>query len=231
VAAEPTRLRVLTYNVRSLRDDPAAVAHVVRSVDPDVVCVQEAPRFLRWRAKIAALARESGLVFVTGGRPAGAVALLAHLRVDVHDARDGLLTKRPRLEQRGLAGAVVSKAGARLVVASAHLGLDAAERPTHAGEVLELLGQLGAGPVVLAGDLNELPGDPAWQVLHAGGLRDPAPGSGPTFPARAPRKRIDAVLVSDGVEVVDYRVVDEPGVERASDHRPVLADLTLPTPR
>ncbi|MGH8970457.1 MAG: endonuclease/exonuclease/phosphatase family protein, partial [Actinomycetes bacterium] len=79
------------------------------------------------------------------------------------------------------------------------------------------------------GDLNEAPGQRAWTALHDGGLRDPDPASGPTFPATAPRKRIDAVLVSDEVEVVDYRVVDEPGVARASDHRPVLAVLRVPS--
>ncbi len=64
-------LRLLTYNVRSMRDDRAAVARVIRSAEPDVVCVQEAPRFLRWRSTCAALARTSGLVVVGGGRPAG----------------------------------------------------------------------------------------------------------------------------------------------------------------
>ena len=64
-------LRVLSYNVRSLRDDADAVASVIRSCEPDVVCIQEAPRFLRWRSKCAALARTSGMFVVTGGRPAG----------------------------------------------------------------------------------------------------------------------------------------------------------------
>ena len=64
-------LRLLSYNVRSLRDDRHAVAAVIRSVRPDVVAVQEAPRFLRWRSKRAALARESVLVVATTDRPAG----------------------------------------------------------------------------------------------------------------------------------------------------------------
>lgn len=220
--------RILSYNVRSLRDDKAAVAHVVRACDPDVVCVQEAPRFLRWRAKCAALARESGLLYVTGGRTAAGVALLASLRVDVLSTHEGLLTKRPRREQRGLAAAVVRKSGTRLLVVSMHMSLDADERRVHAGEVLSLLGQLGEEHVVLAGDLNELPGQPAWQAYAEGGLRDADPSSGPTYPSGVPHKRIDGVLVSDGVEVVSQRVVDEPGVERATDHRPVLAVVRVP---
>ena len=217
--------RVLTYNVRSLRDDPAAVAAVVRSCDPDVVCLQEAPRFWRWRSRCAALARDCGLLYVTGGGTTGGVALLAHLRVDVDDAREARLSKHPGLHQRGLAAAVVSRPGGRLLVASAHLGLDAQERAGHAAEVLSLLGEVTAAHAVVAGDLNEPPGRPGWTVLHDGGLRDLGPGSEPTFPATTPHKRIDAVLGSAGVEVLDYRVVDQPGVARASDHRPVLAVL------
>ncbi len=79
----------------------------------------------------------------------------------------------------------------------------------------------------MAGDLNAGPKSEAWRVLRGGGLRDPDPKSGPTFPAWEPAKRIDAVLVSEPVRVTAYRVVDLPGVERASDHRPVLAVLDV----
>ncbi|MDQ1624820.1 MAG: hypothetical protein QOJ49_318, partial [Actinomycetota bacterium] len=43
-----------------------------------------------------------------------------------------------------------------------------------------------------------------------------------------PRKRIDAVLASGDVTVSDYGVLDGPAVERASDHRPLLAVLRVP---
>jgi endonuclease/exonuclease/phosphatase family metal-dependent hydrolase len=45
-----SELRVLTWNVRSLRDDVEAIGEVVRGCEPDVVAVQEAPRFARWRS-------------------------------------------------------------------------------------------------------------------------------------------------------------------------------------
>ena len=224
----PAQFRVLTYNVRSLRDDAAAVAAVVRACDPDVVFLQEAPRFCRWRSKLAKLARECGLLYVTGGRTTGGVALLANLRVDVSDLREGLLTKHRGLHQRGVAAAVVARSGERLLVASTHLGLKPEERAEHAGEVVTLLRQVPAPHAVVAGDFNEPPGKPAWRAFQAGGLRDLGPESGVTFPARGPRKRIDGILGSTGVAAVDYRVVDHPLVERASDHRPVLAVLQVP---
>jgi endonuclease/exonuclease/phosphatase family metal-dependent hydrolase len=224
----PAQFRVLTYNVRSLRDDAAAVAAVVRACDPDVVFLQETPRFWRWRSKLAELARECGLLYVTGGRTTGGVALLANLRVNVDDLREGLLTKHRGLHQRGVAAAVVSRYGESLLVASTHLGLKAEERAEHAGEVVTLLRQVPAPHAVLAGDFNEAPGKPAWRAFQAGGLRDLGPESGVTFPARGPRKRIDGILGSTGVAALEYRVVDDPLVERASDHRPVLAVLQVP---
>ena len=222
-----SEFRVLTYNVHGLRDDRRALAHVVRSCDPDIVCVQEAPRFFRWRSKCARMARDWGLVYVNGGGTTGGVALFAHLRVNVVAQREGLLSKTPRLHQRAVAAAVVSQSDARLVVVATHLGLRADERARHARELLSGLAQLPADDIVAGADWNAVPGSQSWRTLHAGGLLDPAPGAGPTFPATSPVKRIDAVLVSRGVRVVDYRVVDEPGVERASDHRPVLALIDL----
>jgi hypothetical protein len=34
---------VVTYNVRSLRDDSRAVTRVLRNIDPDLVSIQQAP--------------------------------------------------------------------------------------------------------------------------------------------------------------------------------------------
>jgi len=220
-------LRVLAYNVRSLRDDARAVAEVIKFCRPDVVCIQEAPRLFRWRAKCAALARESGLVVVTGGRPAGAMLLLAALRVRVETSRDLLLSKTPGQHQRGLAVAVVAVPGLRVTVAAMHLGLDAAERRRHVDEVLAELARFDA-PVILAGDVNEEPTEPAWRVLAdrcQDGFAVAPAGGGPTFPAGAPSRRIDGIFVDPRLEVLSCAVPDVSGVEGASDHRPILAVL------
>jgi endonuclease/exonuclease/phosphatase family metal-dependent hydrolase len=89
---------------------------------------------------------------------------------------------------------------------------------------------------VLAGDLNEEPGGRAWEIFAAGGLNDAwakAQGYGgeATFPAKAPHKRIDAVLVSEGIEVTWAGVPEEIGesvLAGASDHCPVVATLEVP---
>ncbi len=127
---------MLSYNVRSLRDDAQAVSTVIRSCNPDVVCIQEAPRFLRWRSKCAALARESGLVVVTGGRPAGAMLLLAALQVRVLEVADVLLTRKRGLHQRGVALATLELGGTRFSLGSIHLDLDSDERRRHVDEIV-----------------------------------------------------------------------------------------------
>jgi endonuclease/exonuclease/phosphatase family metal-dependent hydrolase len=236
------QLRVVTYNVRALRDDARAVARVLRALEPDVVCIQEAPRFFRWRSRCAALARESGLFFAGGGRPTGGTAVLTHLRVNVRSVDEHKLSKHRGLHQRGLVTVQVSRGGrggTEVAVASTHLGLAGSERVTHAGEVISRLmtsPSTARSPfVVLAGDFNETSGEPAVARLLAAGFVDAwaaAPYGGElTFSARRPRRRIDYVLVSSGVEILRCGVPEGlPDVRMASDHLPVLADLRLPEP-
>jgi endonuclease/exonuclease/phosphatase family metal-dependent hydrolase len=223
-----TALRVLSWNVHGLRDDRAMLTQLVRDCDPDVFLVQEAPKYLRWRAKGAALARECGLLYVTGGGTTGGSALLVNMRVDVKRTAEVCLSRQWGWPARGVAAAVVAKEGAQLAVASIHLPLEAQQRLAHARQVLGVLDGSDVPHRLAAGDINERPGHAAWQALHDGGLRDLGPGSGDTFPAAGPQKRIDGVLATGEVEVLDYRVVDEPGVERASDHRPLLVTVRLP---
>ena len=224
-------MRLLTYNVRSLRDDKVAVAAVIRACDADVVCIQEAPRFFRWRSKCAALARESGMFIVTGGRSAGAMLLLARLGVEVDASHNVLLEKTPKLHQRGLAVGVLRLRGERYAVASMHLSLDDTERTRQIPEVVGHMERLADGaPIVLAGDVNETPDRPRWQALSERftDAFTAAPfGDGNTYNAKTPYKRIDGIFVDPGVHVVSCGVPDVPGIAQASDHCPVIADLAL----
>lgn len=224
----PRPLRLMTWNVRSLRDDRNAVVRVVRACAPDVLFVQEAPRFLRPAARLAALARESGLVVATGG--AAGVALLSTLRVDI-DAAEGLpLTRSRGRHQRGVAVASATVAGRSFTAISVHLGLDAGERRRHVAEVRRILSARHS-PVVLGGDLNEQSSGSAWRTLASGMLDAGDPdgtGGRPTFPASAPSKRIDTVLVPPHWGVIARSpsdIVDESDLVAATDHRPVIVDV------
>ena len=226
-------VRMLSYNVRSLRDDVAAVGRVIRSVEPHVVCIQEAPRLLRWRSKCAALARRSGLVVVTGGRTAAANLILSSLDMDVVATRDVLFTKDRRLHQRGAALAVLRHAGGSFAVAGIHLDLVAEPRMRHVSELdRALTGMVPAGtPTVVAGDINDLPGSAAWTQLTADRLDVWATigdGDGFTYSARRPRRRIDGFFTGPGVVPISTQVIDSTDVRQGSDHRPVFVELELP---
>jgi endonuclease/exonuclease/phosphatase family metal-dependent hydrolase len=231
MAGMPT-LRVLTYNVRSMRDDRAALGRVIRAAEPDVVLVQEAPRFLRWRTLSAQLARLGNMVVVGGGRPAGANLILSSLAVDVVSTADVLFTPDPRLHRRGTALAVLVKQGVRFAVAGTHLDLAVGPRLRHVGELHAAIGRHVPDevPTIVAGDVNDVPGSTTWQALCEP-RRDAfaAVGRGPAFtsPARAPVKTIDAVFVDPRITPTDARVLDGPDVAVASDHRPVLVELRL----
>ena len=220
--------RILSWNMHGLRDDRAALTRIVRDADPDVVCVQEAPKYLRWRAKCAELARGCGQMYVAGGGSTGGTALLAHLRVDVKGASELCLSRRFLWPDRGVAGAVVAKGGARLTVLSVHLPLEPGARLEHTMRVLSARHALGGDHALAAGDVNERPGHAAWQAFADGGLADLGPGAGPTFPATAPDRRIDAVFGTSGLTTRSYDVLDVPGVDRASDHRPTLVTVAVP---
>src|SRR4051812_22368083 len=171
-ATERISFRVLSYNVHGLRDDTAALAEVVRGTDPDVICVQEAPKYFRWRAKGAALARRWGVLYVGGGGSTGGTALYAHLRVDVDDPVETVASRLYGWPDRGLATAMVSKQGARLAVASIPLPLEAVARQRYGALVGQLLDRYPTAHRLAAGDLNEKPSGPTWQALHDGGLCD-----------------------------------------------------------
>lgn len=220
--------RILTYNVRSFRGDKDGLIRVVGESDPDVLCLQEAPKHMLWRNACASFARRADLLYVAGGRPTGGTAIFTPVRVDVRGVRELRLSKTPSLTSRGMVIASLSKGAAVVSVASVHLGLDAAERARH---LTEITGMLDPAPVtVLAGDINEEPGAPTWARLTTefadAGAADPAP----TFPARRPDRRIDAIFVRGDAKVVRCEVLDTPGADVASDHRPVVADVEVSVP-
>lgn len=230
-------IRVLSYNIRSMRDDTGALARVITACAPDLVLLQEAPRFFRWRKKLAALASESGLVVLSGGATAAGPALLCSLRATVERTEDVLLPLTPGQHRRGLATAVVRFGGARVGVVSCHLSLRSDERYAQGGMLLDRLAAMGVEHAVVGGDLNEGPGGRTFRRLGEA-LTDcwaAAPWGGEhTWTRDEPHRRIDALFVTKGVEVLGCGVpLEQPGVRRrdleaATDHLPVLAALRVP---
>lgn len=228
----PSTLRVASYNVRGLRDDAHAAASVVRTIAPDVLLLQEVPRHPGSSYAISSFAREAGLLWSGRTRMVSGTSLMTSLRVLSTDAQDRGLRVGLRENPRSYTVARVSAPGQRPVtVVSVHLPLKGQQRVDHAGTVLrELADDLGVpagAPLVVGGDLNEDAAGQAWGVV-AGQLAEVSDDR-PTFPAAAPRHRIDAVFARGHRQAVpgDAAVLEGMPLAGASDHVPVWVDLTF----
>src|SRR5699024_10054257 len=113
-------------------------------------------------------------------------------------------------------------------VASTHLSTDAGERQRHLPALRSLLAADSSAPLVVGADVNEDPTGPVFEALAAtyqDCFASAGVGDALTSPAVAPRRRIDAIFADSSLTVVSCEAVSTPGVETASDHRPVLAVL------
>lgn len=223
------RVRALVYNVRGFRAGVRAVVAVVAPFEPDLVLLQECGgrRSLRRFAAACGLEAVPGPLSPWRRRIRNAVLVRPPFRVVEH--RLHAFDASRRFYPRGAMVARIGRAGRRFEALSAHLGLAPGERLRHARELTDVLAGL-EGSVVLGIDLNETPearaarwiGDRLWDVWRAAGE-----GRGTTFPSEDPTARIDYCFVSEGVEVDGARVLAGQDVERVSDHRPLVADLSL----
>ncbi len=217
-------LRVATYNVHDFLDDRAAAARVVRSIAPDVLCLQEVPRRLTTELRLPAFARQCGLYWSAGRLGSGGTAVLTTLRTRVHAAYSRRLPVRFPQRSRGYAAVDVSLPGAPpLTVVSLHLGLDEPQRLVHAERILA-----GLGPrTVIAGDLNEPPEGGAHVLLRS--RYRSVSGDVPTFPSRGPTEPLDVIFAGADLQLL---ASGGPGasvedVVAGSDHVPVWVDLQL----
>lgn len=128
----------------------------------------------------------------------------------------------------GFPEAVLNVRGVKVRVYDTHLDYrsDPTVRRMQVDDMLRIMADDG-GPKVLTGDLNAPPDAPELAPLFEA-LNDPwavrGAGDGFTYPADTPTKRIDYVLASPDVGVRSVVVPDT----LASDHRPVVAELSLP---
>lgn len=224
-----TSLRVMTYNIWQGGRGGELLDLAVRSAAPDVLLVNETPKTPQlWRGRCRRLAERWGLRYLTGGRNAGSNMIVAAAHVLAESTYTAVLPQPLFQPRRGIAAAQLRVGGALLGVVSCHLSLDQQRRITEVERVIDVAGQL-QGAVVVAGDLNERPMGPCWKRLGDVGFVDHGTSRWPTFPAIAPEKRIDAILVRGPVEVLHHGDpgIDEALLTRASDHRPVLAALEL----
>jgi endonuclease/exonuclease/phosphatase family metal-dependent hydrolase len=225
-------VRVVVYNVRGFRDGFDRLVRLVGHFEPDVVLLNETGS--RWRLGRFARALGMGLARDPWSpfrrRVKDAVLVRPPWRIAEH--RQERFEGGPWLYPRGALVARLENDDARLRAVSTHFGLHPRERLAHARVLAELVRDVGT-PVVIGGDLNERPDGGAVAYL-AERYRDAwllgGDVDGETFPADEPTTRIDYLFVSEGIVVERVIVPPGPDAREASDHRPVVAELTLPAP-
>ena len=106
---------------------------------------------------------------------------------------------------------------------------DDSSRFTQATVLVEALGP-EAGPVVIAGDFNDTPDSRTMRLVFSAFENAEKPtGDRFTFSSTDPSKEIDFIVYRPSSAFTgSSRVLDEPV---ASDHRPVVSDLLLRSPK
>ena len=240
-------LRAMTYNIRSGNGNLDSTAAAIRAQAPDIVALQEvdvhwadrsafADQVSELAAKLGMQARFAPIYVLpplTPGAPQRefGVALLSRYPI-VRFRNDTIARLSTQVQDPtptpapGLLDAVLDVQGHPVRVFNTHLDYrkDPAVRAQQVSQMLGYIGDLSV-PTLVFGDMNAAPNAPELQPLLQR-LHDAWSGSdtpGFTYPAEAPRERIDYVLVSPQFTVRSVRVPDT----QASDHRPVVAELVL----
>lgn len=250
----PIRLRVATYNIRHGSNlhgvmDLPRTAEVLCSFDADVIAVQEIDSMAKRSGYISEMEELSKLTLyhqVFGGsidfdKGKYGVGILSKQRP--------LHTYRVALPGREEARSLLIAEFENYIFASTHLSLTAADRLASI-PIMEQEAAKSEKPFIVAGDLNATPNSEFIQALQQrfyicnNKLQ-------PSFPADKPDHCIDYIAIykgkhqphrvgPDNAPMANYRpYADEPAVVVsnqvveegvASDHRPLVAELFLPTP-
>ena len=231
---EEQKITVLTYNIHHGEGvdgklDLERIASVIKSMNPDLVALQEVDRKTQRTGGVdqaGELARLAGMRHVFGkamdyqGGEYGQ-AILSRWPIDDHEVhvlpqRDG---REPRIS---LAAKVNSPFAADLVFASTHLDHQVEEIRVQQAEALTEIFGRRTGPTLLAGDFNAIPSSQTMGVFGRAWVDSAGTNATPTIPAAKPTRRIDYILVRPGGRwrTLENRVLDE---AVASDHRPVLS--------
>lgn len=243
------QFRLLTYNVHGCRGtdkivSPARIAGVIEATGADVVALQELD-FNRVRSgfidQAAAVAAELAMDFHY--QPAWHLAeeklgdaILTRLPMRLMKAGALPSFSRWKRERRGALWVRLETGGRPVHLINTHLGLNLRDRlaQTEALFGAEWLGNPQCdSPLVLCGDFNALPGSAVHrrvlQQLHDVHANTLTPRRRRrTFPTRYPMACLDHVFLSENVTVHHVEVVRTPVTRIASDHYPLLAELSVP---
>jgi len=235
-------IRLMTYNIRAALGTDGArsverIASVIAQEEPHIVALQEVD-FNRVRSGSVDQAERLAEILhaktipgpsFTDGHGWYGNAVLSRIPAElVHHER---LPHLAGTEPRSAMWVRVETKHGELHVLNTHLSFRRRDRPRQIAELLgpRWLGHDGiASPSVLCGDLNCTPRDAGFRRLlrthgDAQALGAPRPAS--TWPTRRPFRRIDHVLVSQGLVVLGAKVARNAVSRVASDHYPIVVEF------
>jgi endonuclease/exonuclease/phosphatase family metal-dependent hydrolase len=237
------RVRLLTYNVHAFVGtdsvyDPERVARVIEACRPNVVALQEVdfgrgpvaePSALEWLARRLQM-RFHFTYTRDGKRGHFGNAVLTPYELTL--VAEGMLPRR-RDEARAVQWLEVVSPHFRLQLMNTHLSVKLRERRAQVEALLGaewLVRASSEQALVVCGDFNSSPLSGVYRRLsrRLQDVQSVAERRLATWPARMPFWRIDHLFVSPGVVVRAARVVDDDLARAASDHLPLLAELSTP---
>ncbi|MBD2700016.1 endonuclease/exonuclease/phosphatase family protein [Spirosoma sp. BT702] len=235
------KLRVMTYNIHHCNPPSAgnnievdAIARVINQEKPDLVALQEVDvnteRSGKGVDQANELARLTGMHYFFSkaiDHQGGDYGVAVLSRFPILESVRYTLPVDPAIggEIRTIAAITVDVAkGKRIVFASTHLDLKEENRTIQSELIIKHFGDSKL-PMILAGDFNALPDSKVIQYFDKTFVRS-CQECGFTIPVKNPNRVIDFVMYKSGdaFENVSTRVIDE---QYASDHLPVVADLTI----
>jgi len=233
---EPPRVtfRFMTYNIHqgyNAGQIPAldVLADTIARESPDVICLQAVVR--GWMIDdqhdaLSFLAERLGMRYAWQpniGDMYGNALLSRFPMTDVsrvHYALEPGLEHQPR-------GVIFARV-ADVLVGCTHLDYLSDASIVRQEQVRTIIRNISStnGPVIVAGDLNAVPGDIEVRLFDEFGLEDLGASAGETTTGAGPQKRIDYVWGRGVVGSQAHTLPLEEAV-RASDHRPIVVNITV----
>jgi len=232
------RLKIMTYNIHvgvgmDKQLDLQRIADVILKEKPDLVGLQEVDRGVKRTQgidEIVKLAQMTHMEYAfahnldfQGGQYG--VAILSRLPIKSSDHK--MFQNKREAERRGMLRIVIELAGKDVNFVTTHLDYQYDDgRMFEMQQLLTFINDL-TGPVIVVGDLNDEPIGAAYQLINEkfndSWVQSKASGTGFTYPADTPRKRIDYIFFreSDGLRVKKAWTVST----LASDHIPLVSEL------
>jgi len=243
------KLRVLSYNIHKCiggvdrKYEPSRVAEVITKLEPDVVLLQEVdagvPRSKGDR-QVDLLGEMLGMKYrtwfpnvdVRGGGQYGNAVICRYPIIESTNIDLSIRFKKKRSVLHSVLRIRHDDTDRTVHVYNMHLGLARYERKRQIKLFLDSqpFTNLHADtPVVVGGDLNDVYGG-LGELLAPAGFRGTEQRPR-TFPAWGPVRALDAIFVRGAVDYMTLARCDSALARRASDHRPLVAEVRLHDPR